>query len=72
MYGFSETNIGGAYAELFKIDCKDNEDGTLDVDYKERIINYMADNGLRDSKDMDWSKVSSQPDLAGIAVRSIL
>ena len=25
MYGFSETNIGGAYAELFKIDCKDND-----------------------------------------------
>ena len=34
--------------------------GTLDVDYKERIINYMADNGLRDSKDMDWSEVSTQ------------
>ena len=43
--------------------------GTLDdVDYKERIINYMADKGLKYTQDVDWTEVISQPGFEGIAV----
>ena len=43
--------------------------GTLDdVDYKERIINYMADKGLEYKQDVDWTEVTSQPAFEGIAV----
>ena len=40
--------------------------GTLDVDYKERIINYMVDNGLKFKLDVDWNEVT----IAGILVRT--
>ena len=47
--------------------------GTLDdVDYKERIIYYMADNGLKYRQDVNWTEVTSKPDLGGIVVRSCL
>ena len=43
--------------------------GTLeDVDYKERIINYMADKGLEYTQDVDWTEVTSEPGLEGIVV----
>ena len=45
--------------------------GTLDdVDYKERIINYMADKGLEYKQDVDWTEATSEPGLEGIAVCS--
>ena len=43
--------------------------GTLDVDYKERIINYMGDNGLKFWKDVDLTELTNQPGLEGIMVR---
>ena len=47
--------------------------GTLeDVDYKERIINYMADNKLEYTQDVDWTEVTSQPAFEGVAVGSCL
>ena len=47
--------------------------GTLeDVDYKERIINYMADKGLEYRQDVDWTEVTSEPGLEGIVVCSCL
>ena len=44
--------------------------GTLEVDYKERIINYMADKGLEYTQDVDWTEGTSQPGLEGIVVFS--
>ena len=32
--------------------------GTLEVDYKERLITYMVENGLNNSRDIHWMKLT--------------
>ena len=35
--------------------------GTLDVDYKERIIDYMVENDLQTGQDIDWKVLAGLP-----------
>ena len=39
--------------------------GTLDVDYKERVIKYLVDNELRTGQDADWKAMARLPQFKG-------
>ena len=39
--------------------------GTLEVDHKERVINYMVDNGLDSCQDVNWGMLSRLPMFRG-------
>jgi len=39
--------------------------GTLDVDYKDRIIRYMVNNGLKYVLDVKWGEVANLPEFRG-------